>query len=179
MLHKSRSMLKKTLSIKNKVFLHASNRQDKNNIFERIFYIKGTWEENKKGVSNSPQWDGFLKVLSASDLAFISLVGVENSDKHRTQRDLTKKMTKNATMIMAQSQTKSLDPEWYNRQQKVRNGRKNPPIYNKILGHSRSWCLIKITLTKSRSTFYGIFYYICWWEKVFDLGRIPLFVNNK
>ena len=54
------------------------------------FYIKGTWEENKKGVSNSPQWDGFLKVLSASDLTFLSLVGVENPDKHRTQRELTK-----------------------------------------------------------------------------------------
>ena len=67
MLQKSRSMHKKTLSNKNKVLLHASNRQDKNNIFEG-FYINGTWEENKKGVSNSPQWDGFLEVLSTSDL---------------------------------------------------------------------------------------------------------------
>ena len=53
-------------------------------------YIKGIWEENKKGVSNSPQWDGFLKVLSTSDLEFLSLVGVENPNKHRTQRELTK-----------------------------------------------------------------------------------------
>ena len=32
----------------------------------------------------------------------------------------------NLTMIMAQSQTKSIDPEWSNRQQKVKNGRKKP-----------------------------------------------------
>ena len=80
-------------------------------IFLKEFYIKGTWEENKKGVSNSPQWDGFLKVLNASDLAFLSLVGVENLDKHRTQRELTKQIMENVTMIMAQSQTKSIDPE--------------------------------------------------------------------
>ena len=85
----------------------------------------------------------------------------------------------NMTMIMAQSQTKSIDPEWSNRKQKVNNGRKNPSIYNKILDHSISWCMIKIILTKTRSTFYGIFYYICWRGKVFDLGQIPLFVNNK
>ena len=59
------------------------------------------------------------------------------------------------------------------------NGRKNPSIYNKILGHSRSWCMIEIILTKSRLTFYGIFYDICWRGKTFDLGQIPLFVNNK
>ena len=132
-----------------------------------------------EGVSNSPQWDGFLEVLNTSDLAFLSPVGVENQDKDRTQRELTQQIMENMTMIMAQSQTKSLDPEWSHRQKKVKNGRKNPSIYNKILGHSRSWCMIKIILTKSRSTFYGIFYYICWREKVFDLGQILLFVNNK
>ena len=52
-----------------------------------------------------------MKVLSASDLAFLSLVGVENPDKHRTQRELTKKIMENVTMIMAQSQNKSIDPE--------------------------------------------------------------------
>ena len=100
----------KTLSSENKVLLHASNRQDKNNIFKE-FYINGTWEENKKGVSSSPQWDGFLEVLSTLDLEFLSLVGVENLDKHRTQRELTKQIIENMTMIMAQSQTKSIDPE--------------------------------------------------------------------
>ena len=45
-------------------------------IFFEEFYINGTWEENKKGVSNSLQWDGFLEVLSTSDLEFLSLVGV-------------------------------------------------------------------------------------------------------
>ena len=74
------------------MWLHASNRQDKNNVFERIFYIKrGHREENKKGVYDSPQWDGFLKVISISDLKFLSLVGVENPEKHRTQRELTRK----------------------------------------------------------------------------------------
>ena len=80
---------------------------------------------------------------------------------------------------MAQSQTKSIDPEWSNTQQKVANEWENPSIYKKILGHSRSWCMTKIILTKSRSTFYGIFYYICWRGKEFDLDQIPLFVNNK
>ena len=51
-------------------------------IFFKEFYIKGTWEENKKGVSNSPQWDGFLEVLSTSDLKSLSLDGVENPDKN-------------------------------------------------------------------------------------------------
>ena len=61
--------------------------------------------------SGSPQWDGFLEVLSVSDLKFLSLVGVENPNKHRTQRELTKKIMENMTMVMAQSQTKSLDPK--------------------------------------------------------------------
>ena len=75
------------------------------------FYIKGAQEENKKGVSNSPQWDGFLEVLSTSDLEFLSLVSVENPDTHRTQRELTKQIMENMTMIMAQIQTKSVDLE--------------------------------------------------------------------
>ena len=61
-------------------------------IFLKNFYINGTWEENKKGVSNSPQWDGFLEVLSTSDLESLSLVGVENPDKDRTQRELTQQI---------------------------------------------------------------------------------------
>ena len=82
-----------------------------------FFILKGgTWEENKKGVSDSPQWDGFLKVLSISDLKFLFLVGVENLEKHRTQRELTKQIMENVTMIMDQSQTKSIDPEWSNMQ---------------------------------------------------------------
>ena len=60
-------------------------------IFLKEFYIKGTRGENKKGVSNSPQWDGFSKVLSTSNLEFLSLVGVEKPNKHRTQRELTMK----------------------------------------------------------------------------------------
>ena len=75
------------------------------------FYIKGTWEEKKKGVSHSLQWDGFLKFLNTLDLAFLSLVGVENPDKDITQRELTHQIMENMTMIMAQIQTKSLDPE--------------------------------------------------------------------
>ena len=82
-----------------------------------------------------------MEVLSTSDLKFLSPVGVENPDKDRNQRDLTQQIMENMTMIMAQSQTKSLDPEWSNRQQKVKNDGENTPIYNKILGHSRSWCM--------------------------------------
>ena len=65
------------------------------------------------------------------------------------------------------------------RQKKVVNEWEKPFIYNKILSYSRYWCIVKILLTKSRSKFYGIFYYICWREKEFELGQIPLFVNNK
>ena len=101
---------------------------------KEIFILKGTWEENKKGVSNSPQWDGFLKVLSISDLKSLSLVGVENPDKHRTQRELTKKIMENVTMITDQSETKSIDLEWSNMKWKVTNEWENLSIYNKILG---------------------------------------------
>ena len=81
-------------------------------IFLKEFFILRAPERKKrKGVSNSPQWDGFLKVLSASDLAFLSLVGVENPSKHGTQREITKQIMENVTMIMAQSQTKSIDLE--------------------------------------------------------------------
>ena len=34
--------------------------------------------KTRKVFSSSPQWDGFLEVLSVSDLAFISLMDVEN-----------------------------------------------------------------------------------------------------
>ena len=63
-------------------------------IIFKEFYINGTWEEKKKDVSNSPQWDRFLEVLSTSNLEFLSLVGVENLDKHKTQRELTRKKWK-------------------------------------------------------------------------------------
>ena len=33
--------------------------------------------KTRKVSSDSPQWDGFLKVLSVSDLTFLSLSGVE------------------------------------------------------------------------------------------------------
>ena len=33
--------------------------------------------KTRKVFSGSPQWDGFLKVLSVSDLKFLSLVNVE------------------------------------------------------------------------------------------------------
>ena len=38
--------------------LHTSNRQDKNMLNE--FCIKGTWEENTRGCSQFPQWDGLF-----------------------------------------------------------------------------------------------------------------------
>ena len=60
-------------------------------------------------VLGSPQY---------SDLEFLSLVGVENSNEYRTQRELTKQIIENMTMIMAQSQTKSIDPKWSNMQMK-------------------------------------------------------------
>ena len=46
----------------------------------------------QKDVTNFPQWDGFLEVLSTSDLESLSLDGVENPDKYGTQRELTRKM---------------------------------------------------------------------------------------
>ena len=74
------------------MWLHASNRQDKNNVFERIFYIKRGHLRGKQErcfrfssmgwVLESPQH--FRSKIS------LSLVGVENPDKHRTQRELTR-----------------------------------------------------------------------------------------
>ena len=37
--------------------------------------------KTQEGVPYSPKWDGFLYVLSTSDLKFLSLDGVENPDK--------------------------------------------------------------------------------------------------
>ena len=51
--------------------------------------------KTRKVFSSSPQWDGFMKVLNVSDLKFLSLIGVENPDKHRTQWELTKKKMEN------------------------------------------------------------------------------------
>ena len=73
---------------------------------EFLYYIKKGAPERKtrKVFSGSPQWDGFLKVLSVSDLKFLSLIGVENPDKHRTQWELTKKkwkmVTKNRSRVI-------------------------------------------------------------------------------
>ena len=53
--------------------------------------------KTRKVFSGSPQWDGFLKFLSVSDLKFLSLIGVENPDKHRTQWELTRKKWKMVT----------------------------------------------------------------------------------
>ena len=50
-----------------------------------------------KVFSGSPQWDGFMKVLNVSDLKFLSLIVVENPDKHRTQWELTKQEWKIVT----------------------------------------------------------------------------------
>ena len=80
---------------------------------------------------------------------------------------------------MAENETECIDPEWSSMQQKVKNDGENPPIYNKILGPSRSWCMIKIMLITSRSTSMEYFIIICWRERVFDLGQIPWLVKNK
>ena len=53
-----------------------------------LYYIlkNGAPEREKKKVfSSSPQWDGFLEVLSVSDLKFLSLVDMKNPNKHGTQ----------------------------------------------------------------------------------------------
>ena len=82
------------------MWLHASNRQDENNVFERIFvlYKKGALErKTRKVFSDSPQWDGFLKVLSVSDLKIpLSYCG-GNANKHRTQWELTMQKWKMVT----------------------------------------------------------------------------------
>ena len=68
---------------------------------------KGT----QKDVTSPPQWDGFLYILSALDLRPLSLDGIENAEKNGTQRELTSKRQKNMTMMVDQSQTKSIDPK--------------------------------------------------------------------
>ena len=47
---------------------------------------KGT----QKDVTKPPQWDGFLYVLSASDLRSLSLDGVENPEKKWNSRGVHK-----------------------------------------------------------------------------------------
>ena len=100
----------KTLSSENKGLLHIPIDKTRR-IFERIFVLMGHLGGKQEGVSNSPQWDGFLEVLNTSDLESLSLVGVENLDQDRTQRELTQQIMENLTMIMDQIQTKSIDPE--------------------------------------------------------------------
>ena len=68
---------------------------------------KGT----QKDVTSPPQWDGFLYVLSTSDLRSLSLDGAENPDKNGNQRELTSKKQKNMTMMEDQGQTKSIYQE--------------------------------------------------------------------
>lgn len=57
-------------------------------MYLKEFYIilkNGALErKTRKVFSSSPQWDGFLKVLSVLDLKFLSLANVENPNKHRT-----------------------------------------------------------------------------------------------
>ena len=136
---------------------------------------KGT----QKYVTSPPQWDGFLYVLNTSYIRSISLDGVENPDKDGTERELTRKNSKNMTMMGGSKLDQKYRLGMISRKQKVVNEWKNHFIYNKILSQSRYWCIIKILLTKYRSNFYGIFYYFCWREKEFEFGQIPLFVNNK
>ena len=88
------------------------------NILKNFVFMtprKGT----QKDVTSPPQWDGFLYVLSTSDLTSLSLDGVENPEKNGTQGEFTSKKQKNMTMMEDQSQTKSIDQEVISRQQKV------------------------------------------------------------
>ena len=45
--------------------------------------------KTRKVFSSSPQWVGFLEVLSVSDLKFLSSIDMESLDKHRTQCEFT------------------------------------------------------------------------------------------
>ena len=75
-------MHEKALSNKNKGLLHIPIGKTRT-IFERFFVLIGHLGGKKEGVSNSPQWDGFLEVFSTSDLESLSFVGVENPDKDK------------------------------------------------------------------------------------------------
>ena len=134
------------------------------------FYIKGTWEENIEGCY---QFSSMGWVL-VSPQHFRSKIPLS-----RWCRKPRQKWQQNMTMMVDQQSDQKYRSKVIIRQQKVVNEWEKPSIYKKILSQSRYWCIIKILLTKSRSNFYGIFYYICQTEKEFDLGHIPLFVNNK
>ena len=136
---------------------------------------KGT----QKDVTSPPQWDGFLYVLNASDIRSLYLDGVEKPNKNGTKRELTRKMVAKYDNDRGSKSDQKYRSRAMFRQQNVVTEWKNPSIYNKILSQSRYQCIIKILLTKSRSNFYGIFYYFCWREKEFEFRQIPLFVNNK
>ena len=133
----------------------------------------------QKDVTSPPQWDGFLYVLSTSDLRSFSLDGVENPDKKWNSRGVHKQKIEKYDNDGGSKSDQKYRSKVIFRQKKVVNEWKNPSIYNNILSQSRYWCIIKILLTKSRSFFYGIFYYFCQREKEIEFGQTPLFVNNK
>ena len=60
--------------------MHPMNKT-RTKVFKRIFCIilkNGAPErKTRKVFSGCPQWDGFLEVLSVSDLTFLSLMDVE------------------------------------------------------------------------------------------------------
>ena len=114
---------------------------------------KGT----QKDVTSPPQWDGFLYVLSTSDLRSLSLGGVENPDKNGTQREITRKMVAKYDNDGGSKSDQKYRSRVIFRQQKVLSEWKKPSIYNKILSQSRYLCIIKILLTKSRSNFMEYF----------------------
>ena len=122
---------------------------------------KGT----QRNFTNRPQWDGFFYALSASDLRSLSLDGVENPDKKWNSKGAHKQKVEKYDNEGVSNSDQKYRSRVIFRQQKVVNEWKNPSIYNKILSQSRYWCIIKILLTKSRTNFYGISYYIFSREK--------------
>ena len=89
--------------------------------------------KTQEGVPYSPQWDGFLYVLGASDLRSLSLYGAKNPDKNGTQREFTRKMIAKYDNDGGSKSDQKYRSRVIFRQQKVVNEWKNPSIYNKIL----------------------------------------------
>ena len=76
-------------------------------IYLKEFYIilKNGEPERKtrKVFSGSPQWDGFLKVLSISDLKFLSLIGVEKPRQTQNSMGAHKEKMENRDQEQIQS----------------------------------------------------------------------------
>ena len=88
---KTRSMHGKTLSSKNKGLLHIPIDKTRT-IFERIFVLRAPGRKTRRCIQFSSMGWVFGSPQHIISRISLSLVGVENPGKDRTQRELTQQI---------------------------------------------------------------------------------------